>query len=703
MKKLSLFLKLFLLSFLVVGVNYAENITVELTPNNTNTIVGDTINLDLFVKNIPNDTKCSGFETTLSYDSNLLNLTDIKLSDISNNADLKEADLSTGSIKIAWFSNEPSGNITIASLSFKTLNEATSPPATISLSSKTAVSNINGVGYNNITIINSNITINPLNQTVGIITINDFELNKNIDAVLSLNGAKIPIKNISGNIYFNNVSIENNPYPTGILCDEFRVYNLSNNQMSFYVVPNSKYENNTMFDFLKIPIIVNNSKYNISMDLMVNGKEIKNITVQTKETQENISNFVGLIFYVDDGYNENTNLSLGYSKEIKLKTYNINENLTNFSGYLYINNSLFEVNEYEISKYSTIYDKVNNSNITLNGDYLYFNISLNNGTNGTYSILKFKISPKTNINTTSKLFVGNLSIYSNYTKIELPTKNLTVNVIERGANMPPSAKIIMSMHNNKVVNFYALCYDADDSELNYEWDFGDGDYSTNQNPIHTYSNYTDYSVKLTVKDTLNASDEVKIIIPINKYNPLNYSLSESEIIGKDGENKTVFLKLNISNPLPYQVNAYVDFVEYADIGAPRNQYNFELNPNETKNMIIPINLSKTSTIKWNLAYYPLNKKMDNAELSYYTWSFDKKVKIVSSEKIDVIKYTKNISINSSKVIVNINRQKVPKTIVINKTIDLDYVEKSDIIYYCLISIVGFIAGLVVAKHIGAIF
>ena len=68
----------------------------------------------------------------------------------------------------------------------------------------------------------------------------------------------------------------------------------------------------------------------------------------------------------------------------------------------------------------------------------------------------------------------------------------------------------------------------------------------------------------------------------------------------DGRNKTVFLNLNISNPLSYKVNAYVDFIEYADIGAPKHQYKFELNPNETKNMIIPINISKTSTIKWNL-------------------------------------------------------------------------------------------------------
>ena len=324
MNKLSLFLKLFLLSFLFVGLDYAENVSVELIPNNVDTQIGDTFNLNLIVKNVPNDTKCSAFETTISYDSNLLNLTNIELSDIANSASYKEVNVSKGFISLMWSSDEPYGNITIATLSFKALNEGTDTV----LLTKTYVSDIIPKGYT-ITLINSNITVNTLNQTVGIITLKDFELNKNIDAILSLNGAKTPIKNISGNIYFNNVSIENNPYPTGIFCDKFN-YNLSNNHISFYIIPNSEYENKTMFDFLKIPILVNNSNYDISMNLTVNGIEIKNITIKTEEKQEIISEYTGLMFYVDDGYNEKTNISIGYSKEIKLKTYNINQNLTNF-------------------------------------------------------------------------------------------------------------------------------------------------------------------------------------------------------------------------------------------------------------------------------------------------------------------------------------------------------------------------------------
>ena len=152
--------KLFALSVLMIsliGGCYAENVSVELIPNSVNTQVGDTFNLDLIVKNIPNDTKCAGFETTVSYDSNLLNLTDIKLSAVANNAGSKTADLSTGFISIFWSSDEPSGNITIATLSFKALNEATNPPTTISLT-KTTVSDTEPKAYA-ITLNSSNIII----------------------------------------------------------------------------------------------------------------------------------------------------------------------------------------------------------------------------------------------------------------------------------------------------------------------------------------------------------------------------------------------------------------------------------------------------------------------------------------------------------------------------------------------------------------
>ncbi|WP_292460630.1 cohesin domain-containing protein, partial [Methanothermococcus sp.] len=118
--------KLFTLSVLMIsliGMCYAEDVSVELIPDNINTHVGDTFNLNLTVKNVPKNATCSGFETCINYNPSILNLTNIKLSDISNNTTLKATNVSSGKISLAWFSNPPYGNFTVATLSFKALNE----------------------------------------------------------------------------------------------------------------------------------------------------------------------------------------------------------------------------------------------------------------------------------------------------------------------------------------------------------------------------------------------------------------------------------------------------------------------------------------------------------------------------------------------------------------------------------------------------
>ncbi|WP_292460626.1 cohesin domain-containing protein, partial [Methanothermococcus sp.] len=114
---------LFLSFFVFLSGAYGENVSVELTPNNISKYVGDTFNLDLIVKNVPKNATCSGFETCINYNPSILNLTNIKLSDISNKATLKATNVSSGKISLAWFSNPPYGNFTVATLSFKALNE----------------------------------------------------------------------------------------------------------------------------------------------------------------------------------------------------------------------------------------------------------------------------------------------------------------------------------------------------------------------------------------------------------------------------------------------------------------------------------------------------------------------------------------------------------------------------------------------------
>jgi PKD repeat protein len=52
-----------------------------------------------------------------------------------------------------------------------------------------------------------------------------------------------------------------------------------------------------------------------------------------------------------------------------------------------------------------------------------------------------------------------------------------------------------------LVHFYGIC----ETGLNWNWDFGDGNGSTQQNPIHNYENHGYYNVCLTVEDTCHYS------------------------------------------------------------------------------------------------------------------------------------------------------------------------------------------------------
>jgi PKD repeat protein len=371
------------------------------------------------------------------------------------------------------------------------------------------------------------------------------------------------------------------------------------------------------------------------------------------------------------------------------------------AGNIFINTSLFEIRDYKIPTYSNIHDKVNYSNISLNGSYLHFNISLSNATNETFSIVEFTIHPNLNKNISSKIYVSNFTLYANKTPVMLPTKSLTVKIVERGNNTPPMGKITLSIRNNRVVDFYAISYDPDDEELKYYWDFGDGTNSTQQNPTHNYKNYSDYVVKLTIKDSLNASFSTRCVIPIKKYEPLNYTFSRKNFTESE-KNKTTYLNLSIKNPLIWRVNAYVDFNDYSDLNLTKTQYYFELNPNETKALVIPINIEKTSTIKWSLALYPEIKDKYNKDpqLSYYSWDYSEKIEIMPPSIVKVNEITKYINLNTTDVVLKINKNNIIKEkYEINKTVELNLIEKEDVTYYCLITLVGFITGLILIRLI----
>jgi gliding motility-associated-like protein len=52
-----------------------------------------------------------------------------------------------------------------------------------------------------------------------------------------------------------------------------------------------------------------------------------------------------------------------------------------------------------------------------------------------------------------------------------------------------------------------------DSPINYAWDFGDGNISSEQNPSHLYSNMGDYTVSLTIETTSGCVDTLTMTYP----------------------------------------------------------------------------------------------------------------------------------------------------------------------------------------------
>ena len=83
-------------------------------------------------------------------------------------------------------------------------------------------------------------------------------------------------------------------------------------------------------------------------------------------------------------------------------------------------------------------------------------------------------------------------------------------------NWPPIARIdgIYYGDINEEIQFTSYCIDPDGDILNYEWDFGDGVKSNEQNPKHAYKEKGIYKIKLTVRDSEGkiATDETVVFV-----------------------------------------------------------------------------------------------------------------------------------------------------------------------------------------------
>ncbi len=87
------------------------------------------------------------------------------------------------------------------------------------------------------------------------------------------------------------------------------------------------------------------------------------------------------------------------------------------------------------------------------------------------------------------------------------------------ANVPPTARISYLPEEPKIrknINFTSLSYDSDGSIVNYTWDFGDGNISYEENPVHAYAKIGTYNVTLVVTDDDGATGEITIKVKVTK-------------------------------------------------------------------------------------------------------------------------------------------------------------------------------------------
>ncbi|WP_405366585.1 PKD domain-containing protein [Ruminobacter sp.] len=105
---------------------------------------------------------------------------------------------------------------------------------------------------------------------------------------------------------------------------------------------------------------------------------------------------------------------------------------------------------------------------------------------------------------------------------EISTMTVHVEIIPPPGPLRPEADFSYEVNDNLTVQFTDKSkhngYDIDDVSVIYEWNFGDGSYSTEKNPSHKYDEYKTYTVVLTVtyedgEEVIESSKSVQITIP----------------------------------------------------------------------------------------------------------------------------------------------------------------------------------------------
>jgi PKD repeat protein len=105
------------------------------------------------------------------------------------------------------------------------------------------------------------------------------------------------------------------------------------------------------------------------------------------------------------------------------------------------------------------------------------------------------------------------------------------NEVTAKRNVPPTAMITAYPSSGRApltVTFIGVGTDPDGSVVGYAWDFGDGGFSNNQSPSHTYASQGTFTVTLTVSDDEGATATAQAqiaVYPPNRPPALEASVS----------------------------------------------------------------------------------------------------------------------------------------------------------------------------------
>ena len=109
--------------------------------------------------------------------------------------------------------------------------------------------------------------------------------------------------------------------------------------------------------------------------------------------------------------------------------------------------------------------------------------------------------------------------------------------------------------NELLVEFNDLSFIVNSDEIiRWNWSFGDGNFSLEQSPIHTYQDYGEYQVSLTVQNSygLDSYPHIENIVIANYFGDINedFSINVLDII-----DLLNFILVNeLSNSLDYDLN-----------------------------------------------------------------------------------------------------------------------------------------------------